>query len=486
MEKQVNTSQYKVRARLLRAVSLLCALLFLLSLPSIPVYAEEDDTLPVKIAAPAAAVIDVTTGDFLYLKDPDTRYQPASMTKILAALVAIENCSDLNATVTFSRNAVWGFDRKNSIHLYFDVGEQIAFKDVLCAVLLKSANEATMAMAEFTVDKAEPKNTYSGEEKVARFVEMMNECARELGAVNSHFTNPHGLQDDAQYTTARDLSLILSYAMKNDTFAAISKMRTHSIPPTNKRGQTCNFTNGNDLVRKGAGKNYTALGGHQGKATEKSGVNLITYAQNQDGANVVAVVLKGKNEENAYNDTTLLLDHYLVTCTRMYIDVSPAFAGKLQIEIADKSGISTVRTATVEFTPIAHIMPRDVTLHKLTHTVQTVTGLTFPVEEGTQIGSVTWYYKGKRIAETAVFTAAPLTAEDIEEPESIKPDTSLSDVEESNFLSVLWGIFKWVLIILLIAALIVVLGGGMFIFLQKRKARKARDAAFWERHKDKK
>lgn len=468
--------------RALCATALFCALLF--SLPVSAVRAEEDDTL--SLSAKYAAVMDVTTGDLLFAKDGDTPCQPASLTKMLSALICIENCPNLNDTVTFSRNAIWGFDRANSIHLYFDTDEQITLRDLLTAVIIRSANEATMAMAEYTIDKVEPKNNYSGPEKIERFVAMMNKRAKELGATNSNFTNPHGLQDDAQYTTARDMALIMAHALKNDTFAQISKTKSYSIPPTNKRGETCNFNNGHDLVRKGTGTNaYTAIGGHQGKETAKSGFNLITYAQNSDGANIVTVVMKASNEEKVYSDTRLLLDHYLINCTRLHIDVSPAFAGKLQIEVFDGEK-TLVRTASAEYSPIAHIMPKEATLQKLTHTITRVEGLSLPIEPGTTIGTITWYYKGVRVADTQIYTAAPLTAADIDEPEAIKPDSDLQDVEKSGFFSVLWGIVKWALLILLILIVTAAIVLGAYIGVKRRKIRKARDAAFWKERSGKK
>ncbi len=465
----------------MRLAAFFCAIVFVMPVFSFSSQAKEGEfDLPVAISAPAAVVMDVTTGDVLYIKDGDTPYQPAGLVKVLAVLVTLEHCPDLQATITFSSHAVWGFDRTKSIHLYFDVGEQITLQDVVHAVMLKSANEAAMAMAEFTVDTAEPGNSYQNEEKTERFVAMMNAKAQSIGANHSKFTNPHGLQDDAQYTTAHDMALIMAYALKNQTFAAITKTRSYSIPPTNKRGQTCHFNNGHNWIQKGTGtKEYKAIGGHQGRETAQSGFNLITYAQNSDGANVVSVVMKASSEPKVYEDTKALMAYYLTVCTRLYMDVSVLFAGKHQITVFDGKE-SVVRTASVEYEPIAHIMPKEATLKKLTYTVTQEDNLVLPLEEGTKIGIITWYYKGKRVADTHLYTAAHMT---VAEAENTAPplDETAKKVEQRNVFSVLWGILKWVLLIVFILAALAAVSVLIYIIAMRRKARKKRDAAFWER-----
>ena len=144
-----------------------------------------------------AILIDGETGQILYEKNSHKRLYPASTTKIMTAILAIEK-GNMEDTVTIDEEIVCLTDGS---HIALDVGEEIKFEDLLNALLIESANDAALAIAKHI----------SG--SIEEFVQMMNNKAKEIGALNTNFTNPNGLPDEKHVTTAYDLSLIAKYAM---------------------------------------------------------------------------------------------------------------------------------------------------------------------------------------------------------------------------------------------------------------------------------
>ena len=157
--------------------------------------------------------MDANTGKVLYQKDADLRLPPASTTKVLTAILTLESSRKLKDMLTVSKADT----RVPASKLYLRPGQTISIQDLLYALLLSSANDASLVLAEGvggTVD---------------RFAELMTNKAHDLGAVNSHFSNPHGLTAPDHYSTARDLAILFRYAMKNPTFREIVQTRISSV-----------------------------------------------------------------------------------------------------------------------------------------------------------------------------------------------------------------------------------------------------------------
>lgn len=151
-----------------------------------------------QIEAEAAVVMDADTGAFLYSKNMDRKEYPASITKIMTALVAIES-GKLDSKIRFSENAVYNLEEGSS-HVGIQVGEVLSMRRALYGLMLESANDVANGIAE----------TVGG--SISGFADLMNAKAAELGCVNTHFTNPHGLQNEEHYTCARDMALITQAA----------------------------------------------------------------------------------------------------------------------------------------------------------------------------------------------------------------------------------------------------------------------------------
>lgn len=244
-----------------------------------------------EVNASSAIVIEADTGAVLYEKDIHTQHYPASITKIMTTLLALENTS-LSDTVTFSYDSVHKIE---GTHIGLTEGEQLTMDQCLHAVMMASANEAAYAVAEHTG------GTFDN------FVNMMNQRAVELGCTETHFSNPHGLPDETHLTSAHDMALIAQAAYRNATFREITKTLSYTIPATNKTAETRPITNHHKMLKQGTYKYEYCTGGKTGY-TNAARYTLVTYAE-KDGMALICVVMQCDTSEYEYLDTTSLLDY---------------------------------------------------------------------------------------------------------------------------------------------------------------------------------
>lgn len=242
--------------------------------------------------AESAVVMDLDSGTFLYSKNMDATKYPASITKILTTLIAIEH-SRPSEKVTFSSNAVYGIEQGSS-NIGIRLGENLTMEECLYGMMLESANEVCVAVAEHI----------SG--SVDAFVELMNQKAASLGCTNTHFTNPNGLPDENHYTTAHDMALIAQAAYNNATFRKVCQTTTYCIGTTNKCGEKRWLSNHHKMLPD---RDYTYEGCTGGKTgfTQAALNTLVTYAE-RDGRRLVCVSLR-TNGRQIYTDTASLLDY---------------------------------------------------------------------------------------------------------------------------------------------------------------------------------
>lgn len=269
---------------------LLCLTLVLTLFPN---QAFADTVWPenVSIEAEGGIVMDADTGTVLYGKNIHVAYYPASITKVLTALIVIEECS-LDEMVTFSHNAVYNVEAGSS-SAGLDEGDILSVKDCLYALLLKSANEAANALAEHVAGTTE------------EFAEMMNERAASLGCQDSHFANPSGLNDPEHYVSAYDMALIGQAALKNDTFMEIDSTLYYDLPVTKRNPEGGRIYPGHKMLKKNMAEYYEGCIGGKTGYTSLAGNTLITFAR-RDGMTLVSVVLNG--HQTQYPDTKALLD----------------------------------------------------------------------------------------------------------------------------------------------------------------------------------
>lgn len=246
-----------------------------------------------EIAEETGILMEATTGQVLFDKEMDEIRYPASTTKIMTALLILENVKDLSQTVTFTDVITPDLAPGNST-INAQIGEQLTVEECLYGIMLASANEVCTQMAVYVAGSVE------------NFVSMMNKRAAELGCENTHFVNANGLPDPNHYTTAHDLARILAAAIQNEDFCRISGSASYTIPPTNMTPYSRNLENSNALIKEGEYHYEGVIAGKTGH-TEAAKNTLVTAAS-RDGMTLVCVVLRSDGE-NRFIDTVSLFDY---------------------------------------------------------------------------------------------------------------------------------------------------------------------------------
>lgn len=284
---------------LLTAVILSCSLLHCTVLAA-PGEKENESaaisTLPPAVEAESAILMDADTGVILYEKNIHTRQYPASITKIMTALLAQENC-DMDEVINFSRTAVYTVERGSS-NIGIDENETLTMEDALYALLLASANEVANGIAEHI----------SG--SVDAFAELMNERAKELGCEDTHFINPHGLPNDNHYTSAYDMALIARAFFSYENLSTISGTAFYHINATATQPDEIDLGNHNKMLpgtNRGSGYYYEGLVGGKTGYTDMARQTLVTCAE-RDGVRLICVVMKDESPSQ-YKDSAALYDY---------------------------------------------------------------------------------------------------------------------------------------------------------------------------------
>ena len=254
-----------------------------------------------QIYAESAVVIEASTGTILYNKDMDQVNYPASITKIMTALLTVENCA-MDEVVTYSYYATHSIEAGSS-SIGTTEGEELTVEESLYALLLMSANECGNGLAEHIAGSVEA------------FADMMNAKAAELGCTNTHFVNPHGLPDDNHYTTAHDMALILKAALQNEHFVRIAGTAKYNMRATNKDDEITYMTNHHYMIAPYRGVTRylddTVIAGKTGYTDLAMGT-LVTAAE-RNGMTLLVVTMHtrptGVYGTPLFDDTALLLDY---------------------------------------------------------------------------------------------------------------------------------------------------------------------------------
>lgn len=248
----------------------------------LPLNGSASSIQPPEITAKSAIVIEASTGKVLYAKQAEEKRYPASTTKIMTLIVALEH-GNLDDVVTASANAA----STEGSSLWLSQGEQLKLLDMLYGVMLVSGNDATVAVAEHI----------SG--SISKFAQLMTEKAHAIGATSTNFTNSSGLPDPNHYTTAHDLAKITAYGYKNPLFVQIVSTKTKIIPWPGK-DHARELFNENQMLWRYEGGNGVKTG-----YTEAAGRCLVSAA-NRNGIQLIAVVL---DSEHMWEDSIALLDY---------------------------------------------------------------------------------------------------------------------------------------------------------------------------------
>lgn len=345
------------------------------------------------VNAESAILMDLSTGLILYEKNSHKKEYPASITKIMTTLLAIENC-DLNEIVTFSHDAIFGIEAGSS-HIAIDVGEQLTVEQCLYAIMLPSANEVSWGIGEHI----------SG--TISKFSKLMNQRAKELGCTNTHFVNANGLHDDDHYTCAYDMALISREAMKHEQFRKVTATKTYSIPPTNKHKQDNVFPNHHQMLNAYRYPQYEyeyCIGGKTGY-THKAGNTLVTFAS-KNGIDLVCVVMRANgptSPKNEYTDTTSLFNFAFENYKQYNItddsvvqleEDSPLFTTYSPFFSLTDSPLQLGSNATI-------LLPNTAKLSEAERSIEFYNDI--KLQEGeNKIGKISYTYGGKTVGSTDI------------------------------------------------------------------------------------
>lgn len=270
------------------------------------------------VESKSAILMEINTGTIVYEKKSHDRHYPASITKILTSLLAIENC-DMDEKVVFSEDAVFKNEGDTS-HISRDLGEILTVEQCLYAVMLESANECAYALAEHVGEKKG--GDYS------TFIQMMNDRAKALGCQDSHFNNCNGLPDEKHWVSAYDMALISAEAYKNEEFRKITAAASYSIPKTNKCKEVHYGHNHHKMIypfRGDASHLYEYCTGGKTGYTVAANSTLVSFAE-KDGLAFVCVVLDADAPAH-YTDTRKLFDYGFENFQALKIAENDAVAG---------------------------------------------------------------------------------------------------------------------------------------------------------------
>lgn len=274
-------------------MSLLLSIIMVIAGPAMTSYAKPDWPSDTGIQSEAGIVMDMDSRTVIFGQNIHVQKAPASITKLLTALVVIENAK-LDDMVTFSDDAIHnvedGAGNKNAL----EVGDKMTVKDCLYHMLLTSSNQSANALAEHVAGSRDA------------FVAMMNEKVKELGCENSHFANPSGLNDDTQLTTVYDMALIGTAAYENPTLLEIGSAKSYRLPATANNPDGVTIKMEHKMLMEGDPNYYPAAIAGKTGFTSIAGQTLVTYAS-KDNRRLIAVTMKS-TEFTHYQDTTALLN----------------------------------------------------------------------------------------------------------------------------------------------------------------------------------
>lgn len=384
--------------------------------------------------SPSVILMEESTGTILYEKNMDEAHYPASITKIMTTLLALEN-GNLSDMVTFSDDAI---NNTEGSGIARDYGEQMTLEQCLYGVMLESANECAYAVAEHVGGTVE------------NFVDMMNAKAKELGCTNTHFANPHGLQDENHYTTAHDMALIAQAAYQNETFRIIIGTKMYTIPPTNKHAEETVLRNHHDMLctYHNANRKYLypyCVGGKTGY-TATANSTLVTYAE-KDGMTLICVVMNTQSP-NQFIDTVNLFDY--------------AFDNFQVLNVAENDTDYSAET-TVDNGNLNNIAPfveldKDavIVLPKTAEFSDTSSSVEYNDSDPEIAGSITYTYAGRNVGKADIKTTGVVV-------EGYAFDNESTEEEEQAAVSTVQ--VKPIVVVLLIVAVILL---GVLLFFLKR------------------
>ena len=419
--------------------------------------------------AGAAALIEINTGTLIYGKDIDKQIYPASLTKIMTCMLALEY-GNLDDVLTVAPTALENLSEYGSTAGLME-GEQLSLRELLYCIMVSSANEGCNVIAEYI----------SG--SVEEFVELMNQTAAALGMTGTHYQNTHGLHDENHYTTVRDLSTVARWAWSHDNFREFATATNHVVPATNKSEErnlhTTNYLTSYSYVTK---YYYSKAQGIKTGFTTPAGGCLISTAT--EGSISVMTIVTGCSTD--YDENGEVVDTRFVETRRMmeyalehfsYVQVlsDTVMVDMPAVRYAKGRGNVVVRAAE----NVSILLPDTVDTSKIIQVASYDGELIAPLEAGQAVGTVSAIYEGEVIASCDLVT---ITAVERSEAAYVAEQTQQAVENTTNKMLKHWYFTFPLLILLVLAAVILIIRGVNIRRAKKRRARRQREQERRNRH----
>lgn len=418
-----------------------------------------------EVSAKAAALIDMNTDTLIYSYEPDRQIYPASLTKIMTCILAVEN-GDLDDTVTVTASALENLSIYGS-SANLRQGETLSLCELLYCVMVSSANEACNVVAEHI----------SGD--VESFVALMNQKAQTLGMTSTHYANTHGLHDEEHYTTVRDLSILSRYAWKNDTFREFATCTEHTVPATNLSDERLlQTTNALTAPAEDNKYYYEKASGIKTGFTTPAGSCLISTATDGE-LSLLSIVCGCSNEvlEDGYTydmrfvESKRLLEFGLRNFAVRQVLTDAAMLDQPTVLNAEGRGNVVVRAGD----NVSVLLPVDCdTSEVTTQLVYDSAQLTAPLEADERVGTVKVMYHGKVLASSDLVT---LTAVARAEPNYVAEQTAQTVREVGDGLPDYWYVTVPLMLLAAIIVLLLIVRAVNRHRAKKRAERRRRNAA---------
>ena len=340
---------------------------------------EEKDVFE-KITAPNLILGETNSTRILYERNADEKIYPASITKLMTAILVVENC-ELDEIVTVSENAVFSVP-SGYVNANLQVGEELTVEDLLYVMLIPSANDAANALAEHVGGSIES------------FSAMMNTRAKELGCTGSNFTNPSGLHQKEHYITTRDLFFIAKEAINKPIIKKIINTTSYTLPETNKYTNTKSkriFTTTNYMLRESLTKYYKdyCIGGKTGYTTEAKNC-VVEYAE-KDGIELIAIVM-GENANvkgQKFLDAIKMFEHVF----KNYENKQIALENSVYDTIEINNGTKDTKNLEVLYKNTVNILKEKENNEEIQKKVE-YTNVTAPIKKGDVVGKIVYSFEG--------------------------------------------------------------------------------------------
>ena len=335
-----------------------------------------------QINSEAGFLMEVETGNVLYTKNSSKKLYPASTTKIMTAILTLENC-ELDEMATVSKNALdlvpSGYTNAKLV-----AGEEMSIKDLLYGLMLNSANEAANVLGEHI----------SG--SIDEFAKLMNKKAEELGMINTHFVNTNGMHNENHYTTAEDLAKLAIYCMKNEEFRKIVSTVEYELPATELYPKNDRIMKNTNLLINPESKYYLkdAIGVKTGFTTQ-AGNCLVSYAE-RDGVELVCVTLKAGSSSSSssyrFSDSKSLIEYGFDNFSNREIIKKNKLVDSIEVKNATNK---TKYLKIIAKDTVSDFISNNIDLSKLEAKIEIEDEIIAPISKGEKLGTISYEIDGK-------------------------------------------------------------------------------------------